>query len=411
MDSLRLFAKSSAKSVRSFLHIHDEVNGNHYDDIEVLDLFDWEVKSLEGVVRPNATQREVAGTCTPPPGVPTTCCIGSFSTGGAVTAANRGKCAKSLIEDGGLEALRQSTLQFFKDNALRENNAMACDVCRIVEIARRDNLTVALMGDSMHNQVHDGLLCELQRRGYNVTTEYIDYNPKNEVTWIYRRFTLSILLHIQSPSWGEQESITIAFHRMYLLPLVSDDVAMLTANIDVLVLGFGLHWWYDENQPHVFRTPKYYVSAMRDLFRNVTEQGTVKLLAHRETSAQHFDADGGEFSLWYPNREHLSQECKPMLYDGESVAWREKAIQRAANQSGHTLVMAGPNMPPHQHNTNQGVQEVVVLPYFNFTAKHHGMHPLQGEDTHDCTHYCSSPYVYYPIWRSLRFAMERQFAQ
>jgi hypothetical protein len=148
---------------------------------------------------------------------------------------------------------------------------------------------------------------------------------------------------------------------------------------------------------------------MRDLFRNVTKQGRVKLLVHRETSAQHFDADGGEFSIWYPQREHRTNVCWPMTHNDTSVGWRERAIQRAANESGHSLVMTGSNMPAPL-DASPNLTEVVILPYFNFTSLHHGMHPRDG-GFQDCTHYCSSPYVYYPLWRSLRFAMERQFAR
>jgi hypothetical protein len=72
-------------------------------------------------------------------------------------------------------------------------------------------------------------------------------------------------------------------------------------------------------------------------------------------------------------------------------------------------------MPPLLDGSRDDLlTEVVVLPYFNFTSQHHGMHPKGGDkedDFQDCTHYCSSPYVYYPLWRSLRLAMERQFTR
>ena len=42
------------------------------------------------------------------------------------------------------------------------------------------------------------------------------------------------------------------------------------------------------------------------------------------------------------------------------------------------------------------------------TTQHDNMHPDLGERS-DCTHYCSTPFVYYPLWRSLRYALNRQF--
>jgi hypothetical protein len=44
------------------------------------------------------------------------------------------------------------------------------------------------------------------------------------------------------------------------------------------------------------------------------------------------------------------------------------------------------------------------LPFFNLTAQLHYLHPSE------CTHYCSTPYLWMPIWRSLRLAMDRQWS-
>ena len=166
----------------------------------------------------------------------------------------------------------------------------------------------------------------------------------------------------------------------------------------------------DEN-PYFRHRNGHYVSALRDLFHDVTKQGSVKLLVHRETSAQHFDADGGEYSLFAAKeKEKQVNECRPFQQNDTSVGWREKAVQMAANASGHKLIMSGSNMPPLDRSQNT-LQEVVVLPYFNFTSQHHELHPRDKEGSDDCTHYCSSPHVYYPLWRSLRLAMERRFAR
>lgn len=62
--------------------------------------------------------------------------------------------------------------------------------------------------------------------------------------------------------------------------------------------------------------------------------------------------------------------------------WREKAIQQAAQQAGHSIVVAGPNMHPlrhhvtHNNNQQQKRPELVVLPYFNFTSQHCTMPPI-----------------------------------
>jgi hypothetical protein len=137
-------------------------------------------------------------------------------------------------------------------------------------------------------------------------------------------------------------------------------------------------------------------------------KAVLSFLVHRETSAQHFDSVGGEF---HPRTGRRTKTCWPMTHNDTPVGWMERAIQRAAKGSGHSLVMTGSNMPPPLDGSHN-LTEVVVLPYFNFTSWHHDMHPSANRGGfHDCTHYCSSPYVYYPLWRSLRFAIERQFAR
>jgi hypothetical protein len=86
--------------------------------------------------------------------------------------------------------------------------------------------------------------------------------------------------------------------------------------------------------------------------------------------------------------------------------WRERAVADAAAEAGFDRVEAGRNMPTFPSGT--GNNELVVLPYYGFTSDQYTMHPFRG-DWQDCTHYCSSPFLYMPIWRSLRLAMDRQF--
>ena len=63
-------------------------------------------------------------------------------------------------------------------------------------------------------------------------------------------------------------------------------------------MGFGLHWWYNHG-PIEFKSQASYTSAMTDLLQNITAAGRTRLVAHRETSAQHFDVPGGDYSVWY----------------------------------------------------------------------------------------------------------------
>ncbi|CAB9526444.1 expressed unknown protein [Seminavis robusta] len=383
----------------------------HSKGVDFLELTEWEEQSLQGLLSPNSPNNNPEDSCQPPNGISRTCCLGSFSSGGNVESSLRGQCRASMQNLG---AVREHAKLFLQQHPVTDaaTSTTNCDVCQIVEVALQHNLSIALIGDSMHNQVMDGLSCELERRNYQVTTEWIHHQnvPKNVPYMVHSQ---TRLIHIRSPLW-EDAVVTIQYHQIYRLPLLDDSVMpKLTAQADVVVLGFGLHWWYGNTAgkgQQAMRREDNYVKYMSKLFRDVTKQGHVKLLVHRETSAQHFDARGGEYSLW--NRQSIlnrSGKCHPMDPQGDAYKWREKAVERAAAKAGRKLLVAGPDMPRFRQHDKQN--ELVVLPYFDFTSQHHGMHPRR-KDKHgvdDCTHYCSSPFMYMPIWRSLRLAMDRQF--
>jgi hypothetical protein len=84
-------------------------------------------------------------------------------------------------------------------------------------------------------------------------------------------------------------------------------------------------------------------------------------------------------------------------------------MAQAAEETGYDLIMAGPNMPTFPSGTGQ--PELVVLPYVDFMARQSAFHPYQGNTrvTQDCTHWCSAPFLYMPLWRSLRLPMDWQF--
>ena len=295
-NQIALFVQDAIGSIDSSQPQQLEERDVHSSHMDIVDLLDWEQTSLHGLLDTNVTMRSAMNTCRVPDGVSNICCLGSFSNGGGTTVIHRHRCAKPLRN---LDQVREHTHQWFQQNPINDDSAMACDICQIVELARRRNLTIALIGDSMHNQIYDGLSCELERRHYQINKTSIDLNPTKETSYIYRRYSQMEIINIRSPTWPpEQTSVTIQFHRVYMLPLVNNDMEALTAQADVVVLGFGLHYWYDNTTGHIFKRQNQYIEAMKDLFQNVTNQGHVQLLVHRETSAQHFDADGGEFILW-----------------------------------------------------------------------------------------------------------------
>ena len=40
-----------------------------------------------------------------------------------------------------------------------------------------------------------------------------------------------------------------------------------------------------------------------------------------------------------------------------------------------------------------------------------GLHKIGGDDAGDCTHYCSTPFLWAPLWRSVRLGVEYRDAR
>jgi hypothetical protein len=101
-----------------------------------------------------------------------------------------------------------------------------------------------------------------------------------------------------------------------------------------------------------------------------------------------------------------SKMCMPTELDDSHIWWREDAFKQAAADAKYSYVVAGPDMPPK----NKSISKVVVAPWFNFTSQHFQMHPFNPvAPAQDCTHFCASPFLYSPVWRGLRIAMDSEF--
>lgn len=157
------------------------------------------------------------------------------------------------------------------------------------------------------------------------------------------------------------------------------------------------------------------MQKVEELFRTISKHRKHKnqLVAFREPSAQHFEAKGGDKS--FLNKS--SKECTPLDENEIDLAkWRDQAVKEGAKAASYKLIeMKSSNNKtkqqkyPHiKHDESSQQQELVVLPFFDFTKPYYSMHPT-GYGGADCHHFCSSPYFYVPIWRSLRLAIDRQY--
>jgi hypothetical protein len=366
-----------------------ESAGFHSEQMSFLDLLPWEEDSLQFL---DTNQTSVEKSCHPPPGVSKTCCLGSYSAGGGVNYEYRHFCSEGLRKDRA--ALKEHTVQEMAKYPIQTEAALPCDICNILNVMVRHNITLAFAGDSMQYQVVDGLLCEMMRRNYTITQSksakvHDDGGPYKVVAAIRD-------MYVGSPTWKANETAHIRFLPLYKLPMLfPDDEERFVRAGDVLVLGFGLHWGkkaYDD-----------YAKQMANILRKIHKAGHIQLVVHRETSAQHFEAPTGDYSM---QAENSSGTCVPTDFDDSHVWWRENTVKQATADANYSYAVAGPDMP----QKNKSTPRVVVAPWFHFTGQHYQLHPYnQRSPKQDCTHFCGSPFLYLPVWRGLRIAMDSEF--
>jgi hypothetical protein len=250
-----------------------ESAGLHSEQVSFLDLLAWEEDSLQLL---DANKKSVKKSCRPPPGVATSCCLGSFSAGGRVNPANRHFCSEALQKD--YAALKEHTVQEMAKYPLKTEPALPCDICNILNLMVRHNITLAFSGDSMQTQVVDGLLCEMMLRNYVVTQS--NSGKLHEQGGPYKKISSILDVYVRSPTWKANERAHIPFLALYKFPMVfPDDEERFVRAGDVLVLGFGLHWGRGAYSDYVKQTAS--------ILRKIRKAGHVQLVVHRETSAQH----------------------------------------------------------------------------------------------------------------------------
>ncbi len=357
----------------------------------VLDLFPWELQSMHeynNISHPKHGYRSIP-VCLPPKGIPEACCLGSVSTRGSMVRDGTGACFKG---ESVYSNVTRAALQELQRTAnLVKKSSEKCDVCRIMNIIYQHDLKFALSGDSMMLQTFTGLWCELSRRGYHIT-ENTTYYSMHAMHIGIRGVTI---LEVTGPShWIKPVYVT--FLSQYKPKEDMSEIREIASTYDVLVMNFGIHWPWKQRRFNYFKT-------MGNVFNATVSGSTLQLLAYRETSAQHFNGPAGEWqdgSILFP--------CHPWLEGSQTsrqFGWRERAVQETATTAGYKLLVADETLPSHTtgHETDKN-KELVILPFYNYTVSMYFLHP------NECTHYCSTPFLWMPVWRSLRLAMDRKWA-
>jgi hypothetical protein len=266
-----------------------------------------------------------------------------------------------------------------------DDDGDSCDVCRIVDQLVIHNLTLSLVGDSVTLQSVVGLQCALLRRGYEVIPRGRPIS-RNETgcSWRYCIGGFS-QFEVRAPNENNGTACTFNFFSLFRPKKDENNTQIkevIIAESDIVVFDHGLHYVVPKLADQ-FRSE---MSAYLEAYKN----SNLTLVAWRETSAQNYNTTGGHF------RQGVENTCVPMQAGQEG--FRMQIMKNVSEAAGLSWKNA---MDPNFLHQPVERHELVFLPYRNFTIPLHYLHP--GE----CAHYCHTPFVWLPIWRSLRLAMDR----
>jgi len=280
-----------------------------------------------------------------------------------------------------------------------------------MNLAWHRNLSLAFWGDSVHEQNFQGLICELFRRNFTVIErENLDMGlPYCKGINCLRRQRTYI---VTSPLWTISKlinsNVLLYYFKQYKPRITVDEFyntslsRILAVQPDVLVFNIGLHYKWNARSRHE--------TAMAVILDALKRFGRdqISLLAYRETTAQHFTSPWGEYGI----KRGGIKECAPLSPRNGTVTfgWRDTDTRQYALERGFTVIDADPSEEGRvaplltETKNSKNTTELIWIPFRNFSGQLHDLH------LNECTHFCHTPFLWYPLWRSLRLAMERQFA-
>lgn len=339
------------------------------------------------------------------------CCLGALSSGAEQTYSGVKFCAQNStvydkVQRLALDELNAYPVEYASDSQVDLN----CDICQIIhKAASFKKKRIAIVGDSLQHQLITGLECELSRRGFNISKWRILEWPQRPgpKKWRYgvkhqecANITLPLWMVDLDPLRDKSIShhVELCLFRHYRPHLDMQEHRTIAAMSDIMLINYGVHY--------VPKDFKDFKSSLEALFLEFKTNVTDCTLIYRETSAQHFNNVGGEFNT---NLNLQNHSCVPHTNTTYENGWRPRRniFHQAAMSQNFSVVDAYGNV--QQLNTNRihlgkNENEVIFLPFYNFSAELHDMHSRNGRD---CTHFCYTPFTWYPIWRQLRIAIDR----
>jgi hypothetical protein len=189
----------------------------------------------------------------------------------------------------------------------------------------------------------------------------------------------------------------IKFYAVYIPTPIPEAIELeidtIVNGADLLVFDHGLHY-----------APSHQSQKFLDesllLLAGLRRRASLKLLAWRETSAQHWNTTGGYFYPGTSAGDFMRQPCTPIGSPEYVKGFRLPLMAQAANDTGFRIRNV---LDPTFTTSPLEADDLVVLPFRAYSSMAHGLHPERA----DCTHFCHTPFFWLPLWRTLRLAMDR----
>ena len=231
--------------------------------------------------------------------IPDTCIRGSTAAHGQIiffkdneasSSTNHCLSNNSTKTEEAYQRVKQYTTDILQDN----NNNNICDVCRIMDIVTKHNITtITFWGDSIHNQFYHGFICELSRRNYKIVEKSIvDFEYGHCVMTCYQ-YVQAFVFEIGG---GHKLRIQQLFQYKPKDPrnVYKDFDKLVELETQILIFNFGLHFGksYSDYEYHIRGIFNELIKRQKQQQQKTSDNrpssSLFRLVAFRETSTQHF---------------------------------------------------------------------------------------------------------------------------
>lgn len=329
------------------------------------------------------------------------CCLGTISAGGG----NRRYQERCY---GGIAATQAVYTQRFPipyHRVFRIKGKKVLYDMKDVLLAARSK-TVVFLGDSVMNQIFDGILCAIQRRTGAVLTLVRHERPRKK--WFFGTGTREVLK-------VDTTNTTVVLHREFRFHPSGLTVKEVCVQADILVVNFGLHW---NNMREYSKDMKSLASFLK---KYCVPRGVQ--LIFRGSTSQHFFSENGRFASSEAVGQQIKKRLGPEYFknytDGGKRPFaagctkqlklpnpsRDDIAMNSFRAQNFTVIdVSKHSFKQIQHIAATSVNPVIkLIPLGKITQDLYEFH------YNECTHFCSTPLIWQPIVHYLYKAIGNEY--